>query len=79
MSIAMVNPSLLSLRDAYKSMLNTYNSVLQETCDRTSVLSTPMSIHSILDLADWHRQEEAAYRRYAKSRERLLAHLRTAS
>ena len=71
--------SLMSLRDTYKSSLSIYNSVLQETCDRTSVLSTPMSMHSILDLAQWHRQEETAYIHYAKARERLLAHLRTAS
>jgi hypothetical protein len=75
----MVNSNLLSLRNQYKSTLGIYNDVLQETCDRTSILSTPMSIHSILDLAQWHRQEEAAYVHYSKARELLLAYLRTAS
>jgi hypothetical protein len=75
----MVNNSLLSLRDAYKSTLGAYHNVLQKTSDRTSALSTPMSIDNILDLALWHRQEDAAYIQYSKARERLVAHLRIAS
>jgi hypothetical protein len=75
----MVNSDLASLRDAYKSTLSTYHNVSQETSDRTSALSTPMSINTILDLTLWHRQEDTAYVHYSEARERLLAHLRTGS